>query len=232
MKNLPGHAGPVAAVNINDLTGDIVTCAGSHLYLWDVNGLPIASVNTVPNPPAGEPVQVLCVAQSQWAEWDRQNVILTGSSDGVVRMWSLDYVEVPVNGVAPPDSPSPEPQSEVSSMTRLAKKMSVSLSGDCLTSLRDAVARQKEGVSLHSELGELSVGAESSDTEDCEELEVDDAPDQTNIGSVSSPELDIEPSLIGSPPTLNSPTSPMKPISEEAPEIQVNFCPVVEKHLR
>lgn len=211
----------MAAVNINDLTGDIVTCAGSHLYLWDVNGLPVASVNTVPNPPAGEPVQVLCVAQSQWAEWDRQNVILTGSSDGVVRMWSLDYVEVPVNGATPPDSPSPEPQSEVSSMTRLAKKMSVSLSGDCLTSLRDAVARQKEGASLHSELGELSVGAESSDTEDCEELEVD-APG-VSLGNLSSPELDIEPSLVGSPPTLNSPTSPMKPIPEEAPEIQVNI---------
>ena len=211
----------MAAVNINDLTGDIVTCAGSHLYLWDVNGLPVASVNTVPNPPAGEPVQVLCVAQSQWAEWDRQNVILTGSSDGVVRMWSLDYVEVPVNGATPPDSPSPEPQSEVSSMTRLAKKMSVSLSGDCLTSLRDAVARQKEGASLHSELGELSIGAESSDTEDCEELEVD-APG-VSLGNLSSPELDIEPSLIGSPPTLNSPTSPMKPIPEEAPEIQVNI---------
>ena len=221
----------MAAVNINDLTGDIVTCAGSHLYLWDVNGLPVASVNTVPNPPAGEPVQVLCVAQSQWAEWDRQNVILTGSSDGVVRMWSLDYVEVPVNGVTPPDSPSPEPQSEVSSMTRLAKKMSVSLSGDCLTSLRDAVARQKEGASLHSELGELSVGAESSDTEDCEELEVDEAPDQSatgSLGNLSSPELDIEPSLVGSPPTLNSPNSPMKPIPEEAPEIQVRTFPAVK----
>ena len=169
------------------------------------------------------------MAQSQWAEWDRQNVILTGSSDGVVRMWSLDYVEVPVNGVTPPDSPSPEPQSEVSSMTRLAKKMSVSLSGDCLTSLRDAVARQKEGASLHSELGELSIGAESSDTEDCEELDVD-APEQSgqqasNLSNLSSPELDIEPSLIGSPPTLNSPTSPMKPIPEEAPEIQVSTFP-------
>ena len=175
------------------------------------------------------------MAQSQWAEWDRQNVILTGSSDGVVRMWSLDYVEVPVNGVTPPDSPSPEPQSEVSSMTRLAKKMSVSLSGDCLTSLRDAVARQKEGASLHSELGELSVGAESSDTEDCEELEVD-APEQSgqaSLGNLSSPELDIEPSLVGSPPTLNSPNSPMKPIPEEAPEIQVKqeIYSLVQKNL-
>ena len=72
------------------------------------------------------------MAQSQWGEWDRQNVIITGSSDGVVRMWSLDYVEVkhcfrnsntfhnttivlqvPVEGTAPPAPSSPEPYSEV-----------------------------------------------------------------------------------------------------------------------
>jgi len=45
---MPGHVGPVAAVAINELTGDIVTCAGSWLYLWDVNGRPIAKVNTAP----------------------------------------------------------------------------------------------------------------------------------------------------------------------------------------
>ena len=38
MKHLAGHAGPVAAVTVNELTGDIVTCAGSWLYLWDING--------------------------------------------------------------------------------------------------------------------------------------------------------------------------------------------------
>ena len=38
VKHLAGHAGPVAAVTVNELTGDIVTCAGSWLYLWDING--------------------------------------------------------------------------------------------------------------------------------------------------------------------------------------------------
>ncbi len=46
---MPGHVGPVAAVAINELTGDIVTCAGAWLYLWDVNGRPIAKVNTAPH---------------------------------------------------------------------------------------------------------------------------------------------------------------------------------------
>merc|ERR1719474_576733 len=233
IKNLPGHIGPVAAVNINELTGDIVSCAGSMLYLWDVNGLPIASINSAPIPKEkgamSDTSQILCVAQSQFNEWDRQNVILTGSSGGVVRMWSLDYVEVAVDEENVQQS-TPEHEvslSEVSSITRLAKKMSVSLSGDCLSSLRDAVARQKNQ-SLHSE---ASVDDASSDTEDCEELETD-GPSQMEdmVGGCSplpenctSPSLDIEPSLIGSPrktTPLLTPTSPSRSITDP-PEICV-----------
>ena len=40
--------------------------------------------------------QILCVCCSEYNEWDRENVVMTGSADGVVRMWSIDYVEVPV----------------------------------------------------------------------------------------------------------------------------------------
>ena len=32
------------------------SCAGSKLHLWDVNGVPVAEVDTVPGP--GDPVQV------------------------------------------------------------------------------------------------------------------------------------------------------------------------------
>merc|ERR1719158_1569227 len=110
--------------------------------------------------------------------------------------------------------------------------MSVSISGDCLTSLRDAVARQKEGTSLHSELGEISLGSaggDSSDTEDCEELEIDRTPGEGREGSqASSPGLDIEPSMMGSPrpASLTSPTSPVHRVVEPAPEIQVTAtCP-------
>ena len=49
IKHMPGHVGPVAAVAINEMTGDIMTCAGAWLYLWDVNGRPVAKVNTVPH---------------------------------------------------------------------------------------------------------------------------------------------------------------------------------------
>ena len=38
------------------------------------------------------------MCSSEYNEWDRENVVMTGSADGVVRMWSIDYVEVPVGG--------------------------------------------------------------------------------------------------------------------------------------
>ncbi|XP_061175428.1 WD repeat and FYVE domain-containing protein 3-like isoform X2 [Saccostrea echinata] len=92
VRQLRGHSGPVAAVCINELTGDIASCSGTYLYLWSINGEEIACVNTAP-PQNNQ--QILCLAMSQMYEWDSKNVILTGSKDGVVRMWSVEYVQVP-----------------------------------------------------------------------------------------------------------------------------------------
>ncbi|KAF5299222.1 hypothetical protein FQA39_LY02395 [Lamprigera yunnana] len=94
VRQLRGHAGPVAAVAVNDLTGDIATCAATWLHIWSINGDELASVNTCVGR-ADRMQQILCVAFSQTHEWDSQNVIMTGSTDGVARMWSIDYVQVP-----------------------------------------------------------------------------------------------------------------------------------------
>lgn len=40
--------------------------------------------------------QILCVTFSTAREWDQQNVIITGSTDGVVRCWSIEYVQKPI----------------------------------------------------------------------------------------------------------------------------------------
>ncbi|KAK9687952.1 FYVE zinc finger [Popillia japonica] len=94
VRQLRGHAGPVAAVAVNDLTGDIATCAATWLHLWSINGDELASVNTCVGR-ADRMQQILCVAFSQTHEWDASNVIMTGSTDGVTRMWSIEYVQVP-----------------------------------------------------------------------------------------------------------------------------------------
>ncbi|KAK4474687.1 hypothetical protein MN116_001816 [Schistosoma mekongi] len=88
LRQLPGHIAPIAAVCINEATGDIASCAGTQLYLWNCNGDAVASVDT----PVGRNKQILCVCMSTLYDWDAENVILTGSSDGVVRMWCLKHV--------------------------------------------------------------------------------------------------------------------------------------------
>uniref|UniRef100_A0A8C1A0U4 WD repeat and FYVE domain containing 3 n=1 Tax=Cyprinus carpio carpio TaxID=630221 RepID=A0A8C1A0U4_CYPCA len=95
---LRGHRAPVSALCINELTGDIVSCAGTYIHVWSINGSPIASANTF----TGRSQQILCCCISEMNEWDTQNVIVTGHSDGVVRFWRIEFLQVP-------ETPAPEP---------------------------------------------------------------------------------------------------------------------------
>lgn len=85
VRQLRDHVGLVAAVAINDLTGEIATCSATWLHLWSINGDCLATVNTSIGS-ADRMQQILCVAFSMTREWDSQNVIITGSTDGVVRV--------------------------------------------------------------------------------------------------------------------------------------------------
>ncbi|XP_050700499.1 WD repeat and FYVE domain-containing protein 3-like isoform X2 [Eriocheir sinensis] len=96
VRQLAPHQAPVAAVSINEQTGDIATCAGTWLHVWSINGAPVATVNTALGAHSPQQ-QILCVSFSTMYEWDPSNVIMTGSSDGVVRMWGIEYVQVPTN---------------------------------------------------------------------------------------------------------------------------------------
>ena len=47
LRQLGPHAAPVTAVAINELTGDICSCAGTYLHVWaGLSGQLIASINT------------------------------------------------------------------------------------------------------------------------------------------------------------------------------------------
>lgn len=81
--------------SINDLTGDIATCSATWLHVWSANGDPLATVNTSIGS-ADRMQQILCVTFSTAREWDQQNVVITGSTDGVVRCWSMEYVQKPI----------------------------------------------------------------------------------------------------------------------------------------
>ncbi|KAL5107634.1 WD repeat and FYVE domain-containing protein 3 [Taenia crassiceps] len=82
------YKAPVAAVCISEATGDIAVCAGAWLYLWSITGDLIACLNTAPD----QSNQIYCVAMTTLRDWEPGHVVITGGSDGFVRMWGLDYV--------------------------------------------------------------------------------------------------------------------------------------------
>lgn len=94
VRQLPNHYSAVSAICINELTGDIASASGTFLYLWNINGELLASVNTIA---LSRNQVILTICMSQINEWDKNNVILTGGTDGVVRMWSLDYRQEPID---------------------------------------------------------------------------------------------------------------------------------------
>lgn len=55
------------------------------LHVYTINGEELANVDTSVGR-ADRMQQILCVAFSQAIDWDPHNVIITGSSDGVVRV--------------------------------------------------------------------------------------------------------------------------------------------------
>ncbi|XP_067876782.1 WD repeat- and FYVE domain-containing protein 4 isoform X2 [Heterodontus francisci] len=93
VSQLQGHKATVSTVSINDLTGDIASCAGTYLYLWTINGQPIASINTS----SELTEEILCCCFTEVHEWDSRNVVVTGCADGVVRLWKTEYRRVQVS---------------------------------------------------------------------------------------------------------------------------------------
>ncbi|XP_062375001.1 WD repeat- and FYVE domain-containing protein 4 isoform X2 [Sardina pilchardus] len=84
---LAGHAQSVCALAINTHTGEIVSCAGTHLYLWSVRGQLLSSLETG----AGPEGRSLCCLFTQRNEWDPHHAIVTGGNDGIIRIWRTEY---------------------------------------------------------------------------------------------------------------------------------------------
>uniref|UniRef100_A0A803XXU5 WDFY family member 4 n=1 Tax=Meleagris gallopavo TaxID=9103 RepID=A0A803XXU5_MELGA len=88
---LPAHGASLSSVAINNSTGDIASCAGSYLHLWTVNGQPLVSVNTTCSPKSC----IACCCFAEVMDWDTRSIVITGSTDGVVRLWKTEYTAGP-----------------------------------------------------------------------------------------------------------------------------------------
>ncbi|EFB21793.1 hypothetical protein PANDA_016914 [Ailuropoda melanoleuca] len=87
--------------------GTIVSCAGAHLSLWNVNGQPLASITTAWGPEGA----ITCCCVMEGPAWDTNHVIITGSQDGMVRIWRTEDMKTSVPGLATPEEPSAPPPS-------------------------------------------------------------------------------------------------------------------------
>ncbi|XP_009953139.1 PREDICTED: WD repeat- and FYVE domain-containing protein 4-like [Leptosomus discolor] len=94
INQLPAHEASLCSVAINNSTGDIISCAGSYLYLWTVNGQLLASINTTCSPKC----HIVCCCFAEVMDWDIRSIIITGSTDGVVRLWKTKYTNTPDQG--------------------------------------------------------------------------------------------------------------------------------------
>ncbi|XP_029419907.1 WD repeat- and FYVE domain-containing protein 4 isoform X2 [Nannospalax galili] len=99
---LPVHREGISAVAISDVSGTIVSCAGAHLSLWNVNGQPLASITTAWGPEGS----ITCCCIVEGPTWDTSHIIITGSQDGMVRIWKTEDVKMSVPGQAVTEEPS------------------------------------------------------------------------------------------------------------------------------
>ncbi|XP_057164793.1 WD repeat- and FYVE domain-containing protein 4 isoform X4 [Ursus arctos] len=104
---LPAHREAISALAISDVSGTIVSCAGAHLSLWNVNGQPLASITTAWGPEGA----ITCCCAMEGPAWDTNHVIITGSQDGMVRIWRTEDMKTSVPGLATPEEPSAPPPS-------------------------------------------------------------------------------------------------------------------------
>ncbi|XP_013364246.1 PREDICTED: WD repeat- and FYVE domain-containing protein 4 isoform X3 [Chinchilla lanigera] len=104
---LPAHREGISAIAISDVSGTIVSCAGAHLSLWDVNGQPLASITTA----WGLEGSITCCCMVEGPAWDPNHVVVTGSQDGMVRIWKTEDVKMSVPGQAAAEESCVQPPS-------------------------------------------------------------------------------------------------------------------------
>lgn len=74
-----GHDAPIASIAINDSTGEIITCAGTYVNVWSINGDLLISKRT--SQAVSETITACTV--SKGAAWiDSHNVVATGQRNG------------------------------------------------------------------------------------------------------------------------------------------------------
>ena len=90
IRQLSGFEGEITCIRINNTSGEIVVGAGTTLWVFDVNGHLLAGKDV-----GG---RILCLAVAEGPEWSEANVIITGTADGAMAFWSMDFTRAEEHG--------------------------------------------------------------------------------------------------------------------------------------
>ncbi|KAG2331301.1 hypothetical protein Bca52824_002481 [Brassica carinata] len=92
VRQLPEFPVPVSAIYINDLSGEIITAAGTLLAVWSINGDCLAVVNTSQSPSD----LIVSVTGSTFSDWLETTWYVTGHQSGSLRVWQMVHCTDPV----------------------------------------------------------------------------------------------------------------------------------------
>lgn len=88
VRQLPKFPAPASAVYANEMTGEVVTAAGTMLSVWSINGDCLAVVNTSQLPSDF----AISVTSSSFSDWMETNWYITGHQSGAVKVWHMVHV--------------------------------------------------------------------------------------------------------------------------------------------
>jgi len=86
IRTLRNLGGVVTVISINEVTGEIATCAGTQLMVWSINGDLLAKVNTSTAQDAT--ILACCFLESRNSQGD---IVFTAHANSKIRMWAFVY---------------------------------------------------------------------------------------------------------------------------------------------
>ncbi|KAI9353982.1 hypothetical protein BD770DRAFT_138359 [Pilaira anomala] len=90
IQSLVGHENGIQHVQINNNTGDIVTCSGHIIRVWTINGDLYLTKSACPS---SESILSCIFYERKMTEWNNRDLIITGHRKGLVKFW-LKQVEI------------------------------------------------------------------------------------------------------------------------------------------
>ncbi|KAI9493852.1 hypothetical protein BDB00DRAFT_938645 [Zychaea mexicana] len=90
VRTLQGHDGPVDTVQVNDSTGDIITCSGHTLRVWTINGDLYLTKSACPS---SEAILSAVYYEGTLNEWCKNDFLVTGHRRGIIKFWSKELVK-------------------------------------------------------------------------------------------------------------------------------------------